>query len=218
MTVPDYYNVAFVWHIVGSTTAATLQVVPVVTAAAMNGTASAQIQGLGFEEGNGSIYSFAGATLVDSSSAAGPDVIYDYANGSDVSNGLVNLPPPTSGAGSLTVTTAGGTSAPFAWDAIDPNLGDLSDVAVNPTGEPPCTSPSTTATVIQRSIPAPAGRDRLGDRPARRQLVRPDRPAGRPAGDDLAQHVGAVWAACWWSTATPTPTALTPSTPPPCPP
>ena len=157
MTVPDYYNGAFVWHIVGSTTAATLQVVPVVTAAAMNGTASAQIQGLGFEEGNGSIYSFAGATLVNSSSSSGPDVIYDYANGSDVSNGLVNLAPPTSGAGSLTVTTAGGTSAPFAWDAIDPNLGDLSDVAVNPTGGA-CTSPSTTAPSSSRSIPAPAPR------------------------------------------------------------
>ena len=162
-----------------------------VTAAAMNGTASAQIQGLGFEEGNGSIYSFAGATLVDSSSSSGPDVIYDYANGSDVSNGLVNLAPPTSGAGSLTVTTAGGTSAPFAWDAIDPNLGDLSDVAVNPTG-----GALYVTEYNGNRHPADQSRhrrrDRLGDRPARRQLVRPDRPAGRPAGDDLAQHVGAV--------------------------
>ena len=30
------------------------------------------------------------------------------------------------------MTTAGGTSAPFAWDAINPNLGDLSDVASDP--------------------------------------------------------------------------------------
>ena len=42
------------------------------------------------------------------------------------------LAPPTSGAGALTVTTAGGTSAPFAWNAIDPNLGVLSDVASDP--------------------------------------------------------------------------------------
>ena len=41
----------------------------------MTGVASAQIQGLGFEEGNGSIYSFAGATLVDTSASSGPDVI-----------------------------------------------------------------------------------------------------------------------------------------------
>ena len=153
--MPDYYNGAFVWHIVGSTTAATLQVVPVVTSAAMNGTASAQIQGLGFEEGNGSIYTFAGATLVDSSSSSGPDVIYDYANGSDVSNGLVNLAPPTSGAGSLTVTTAGGTSAPFAWDAIDPNLGDLSDVASEPDLRRPVRL-HVQRHRSSRSIPAPA--------------------------------------------------------------
>ena len=39
---------------------------------------------------------------------------------------------PTSGAGPLTVTTAGGTSAPFAWNTISPNLGDLSDLASDP--------------------------------------------------------------------------------------
>ena len=43
-------------------TAALLQVVPVVTTAYMNGTGSAQLQGFGFIEGNGTIYSFDGST------------------------------------------------------------------------------------------------------------------------------------------------------------
>ncbi|MGA7501504.1 MAG: hypothetical protein WBX00_32635, partial [Isosphaeraceae bacterium] len=114
-------------------TAALLQIVPVVTAAYMTGVGQAQLQGFGFIEGNGSIYSFDGATVVDTSTSSGPDVYYNSANGSYVVNGLVNLAPPTSGDGALTVTTAGGTSAPFAWNAIEPNLGDLSDVASDPT-------------------------------------------------------------------------------------
>jgi hypothetical protein len=113
-------------------TAALLQIVPVVTSAYMTGVGTAQLQGFGFIEGNGSIYNFDGATVIDTSTTSGPDVYYNYANGSYTTNALVNLSPPTSGSGALTVTTAGGTSAPIAWNAIDPNLGDLSDVASNP--------------------------------------------------------------------------------------
>ena len=133
VTVPNYYNGAFAWHIVGSTSAPLVQVVPLVTTASMTGVASAQIQGFGFEEGNNSAYTFDGTTVVDTSVSSGPDVYYNSANGTYISNALVNLAPPTSGNGALTVTTAGGTSAPFAWNAIDPNLGDLSDVASDPT-------------------------------------------------------------------------------------
>ena len=129
VTVPNYYNGAFAWHIVGSTSAPLVQVVPLVTAASMTGVASAQILGYGFEEAHGSAYTFDGTAVVNTSATAGPNVYY----GNGVANGLVNLAPPTSGAGVLTVTTAGGTSAPFAWNAIDTNLGDLSDLASDPT-------------------------------------------------------------------------------------
>ena len=80
-------------------TAALLQVVPVVTTAYMNGTGSAQLQGFGFIEGNGTIYSFDGSTLVDTSTTSGPDVLYNYANGSNITNALVNsrLPSPATG-------------------------------------------------------------------------------------------------------------------------
>ena len=110
---------------------ALLQIVPVVTRAFMYGVGQAQIVGLGFIEGNGSAYTFDGVSVVDTSASTGPDVYYNTYNGY-LPNGLVYLAPPISGAGALTVTTAGGTSAPFVWNVIEPNLGALSDVASDP--------------------------------------------------------------------------------------
>ena len=131
VAVPNYYNGAFVVHIVGTSTAPLLQIVPQATSVYMSGVAQAQIQGYGFIEGNGSVYSFNGVTVVDTSVSSGPDVYYNPNNGY-VSNALVYLTPPTSGPGLLTVTTPGGTSAPIAWNVINPNSGPLSDVAVDP--------------------------------------------------------------------------------------
>ena len=88
VTVPSYYNGAFALHVVGSTAAPVLQIVPEVSSAYMTAAGQAQLQGFGFEEGNGSIYSFAGVTVVDTSVSSGPDVYYNTANGTYLSNGL----------------------------------------------------------------------------------------------------------------------------------
>ena len=101
-------------------TAAPLQIVPVVTYADFQSVASdwlqrrAQIRGRGFIKGAGT-YTFGTTSVVDTSINSGPDVIYDYGDGNDRTNGQVNLTVPLAGNpyGTITVTTAGGTSAPY---------------------------------------------------------------------------------------------------------
>ena len=68
-----YYNVRPV-HIVDVLTSPLPQIRPMATAVYMSGVAQAQIQGYGFIEGNGSVYSFNGVVVVDTCMpGAGPD-------------------------------------------------------------------------------------------------------------------------------------------------
>ena len=119
---------AKVW-VFGAANAKLLQIVPTVNSFAVS-PGNLQLLGTGYVEGSGT-YKIANATVVDTSVSAGPDVVESYPG--YVGNGTVNIPDPVHGFGSTTVTTAGGTSAPFATTEANPGLGYLRDVAVNRT-------------------------------------------------------------------------------------
>jgi len=91
------------------------------------------IYGSGFVEGSMTA-SFAGGEQKDTATNVQPSPgadIYDW-NGSD--NGTMRLEgEPVHGFGPLTVTTAGGTSAPFALNELTQVFGNLRDVAFDPT-------------------------------------------------------------------------------------
>src|SRR5262249_43960962 len=94
-----------------------LQVVPVLTGvdftsvASDGSTAQVQLRGEGFVEDAGSAYRFGATTVVDTSASSGPDVFGGFVHDNDA----VNLTLTLTGdwAGAVTVTTAGGTRAPF---------------------------------------------------------------------------------------------------------
>jgi hypothetical protein len=125
LTVPDYANGAFTVQVLGASFQPLLQVVPVVDSFDVNG--NLYLYGRGFVEADAR-YQFAGATVTDSAAGSGPDV---YHSGGE--NRAVNFPIPVHGFGPVTVTTAGGTSAPLAYEVLQPGLGYLRDVAFDTT-------------------------------------------------------------------------------------
>ena len=131
LTVPNYYNGAFTVQMIGAATQPLLQIVPVVTGYDANST-SLYLYGAGFLEGASTI-NLAGATVIDISTNTTTDV---YSQTGENTGLRLNEPP--HGLGPLTVTTAGGTSAPFDLNeltvvanrnnrdlAIDPVTGDI---------------------------------------------------------------------------------------------
>ena len=133
LTVPSYFNGVTQLGVIGAANPVTLQVVPVVTSAHVDGTNTLRIFGQGFQEGSASnavSYNFAGGSVTDTVGNAGPDV-YNTVSGSD--NTAVYLPSePVHGFGTVTVTTAGGTSAPIALNEMETGDGYLRDVAMDP--------------------------------------------------------------------------------------
>ena len=135
LTVPSYFDGVTQLGVIGAANPPTLQVVPVVTSAnvASDGTNTMRIFGQGFQEGsagNTVSYNFAGGSVTDTAGNAGPDV-YNTISGSD--NNAVYLPSePVHGFGTLTMTTAGGTSAPFTLNEMETGDGYLRDVAMDP--------------------------------------------------------------------------------------
>ncbi len=130
LVVPNYANGVTQLGVLGDANPVTLQVVPVVTSAAVAGTDTLRIFGLGFQEGstgNTVSYNFAGGLATDTSASTGPDVYYNNPD-----NSAVYLPAePVHGFGTITTTTAGGTSAPFALNELETGDGYLRDVAMN---------------------------------------------------------------------------------------
>ena len=105
-----------------------LQVVPVVSSAIVNGSGNVGLNGLGFVEAHGSVYTVANTSVTDTSASTGPDV-------NSGNNDRVNLPSLVPfGVGSLTVATEGGTSAPMPLNAFSPALGGLYGLALQSTG------------------------------------------------------------------------------------
>ena len=106
-----------------------LQIVPVVTGYTDNG-GTLTLAGGGFVEGAAS-YNLPGVTVTDTAANSGPDVVESAYNPNlgYIDNTGVNIPEPVHGAGNVTVTTAGGRSAPLALNVFNPGVGNLGDVA-----------------------------------------------------------------------------------------
>jgi hypothetical protein len=133
LIVPDYANGVTALQMLGASGQPLLQIVPVVSGYNVNGTNTLQLFGSGFQEGSASntvSYNFAGATVSDTSSSSGADV--SNANGAGHDNNAVLLTEPVHGLGNVTVTTAGGTSAPLSLNELETGDGLLRDVAFDP--------------------------------------------------------------------------------------
>ena len=133
LVVPSYFNGVTQIGVVGAANPSTLQIVPTLNSAHVDGTDTIRLFGTGLQEGsavNSVSYNFAGGSATDTSAGAGPDV-YNTIGGSD--NNAVYLPTePVHGFGSVTVTTLGGTSAPITLNEMEPADGYLRDVAMDP--------------------------------------------------------------------------------------
>ncbi|MCE9590652.1 MAG: pre-peptidase C-terminal domain-containing protein, partial [Planctomycetes bacterium] len=109
-----------------------LQIVPTIVSLDVNGNQSLRIRGTGLIEG-ATTYNFGSASVVDSGTSNGPNVGYFYAQPNDGAD--VAIPRTGFGAsGNFTVTTPGGTSAPFAFPLASPVVGTLFDGAIDPSG------------------------------------------------------------------------------------
>ncbi len=126
LALPGYVNGAVRMQVLGSSAQPLLQVVPVINSFDVSGS-NLYIYGGGFVEG-GSTIGFAGATMVDSSTDGNIDIYYHSA----ADNTGLRLTEPVHGFGPLTITTAGGTSAPFAYNVLLQPFGNLRDVAFDP--------------------------------------------------------------------------------------
>ncbi|MEJ0018377.1 MAG: Ig-like domain-containing protein [Acetobacteraceae bacterium] len=127
LVLPMYMNGVTTLRVIGASTWPQLQVVPVLTSYNLYSTDALQLWGSGLLEG-ASTFQFAGGTTTDTAIAAGPDV---GSNAYD--NNYVNLAEPVHGFGNVTVTTAGGTSAPLVLNELETTLGSLGDVAFDTT-------------------------------------------------------------------------------------
>ena len=126
LTVPNHYNGAFTVQLLGSAVQPLLQIVPVITGYDATGN-SLYLFGRGFLEGGSSI-SLAGATVVDTSTDTTTDIYHQSVS----DNTGLRLYEPQHGLGPLTVTTAGGTSAPFDLNELTVSAGlNNRDIAID---------------------------------------------------------------------------------------
>ena len=128
--VPTNANGVGRLQVFGSSTQPLLQVVPLLTGFSAGSASTLTLTGAGFVEG-ATTYTLPGASIADTQVGAGADVYYGYLNGTYTENAGATVPTTSYGAGSASVTTAGGTSAALALNVIDPGLGALRDVALD---------------------------------------------------------------------------------------
>jgi len=126
-------------RMLGSDTTLELQIVPLLESFDYNG--SLLLYGAGFVEG-GTQYAVGGVTVDDNATGDGVDVSYyfDSTRNTNVFNGYAVLDTADlnhNGFGSISVTTAGGTSASLALNLLKVTVDgtSLGDVAVNAAGE-----------------------------------------------------------------------------------
>ena len=134
LVVPVYANGVTDLRMLGSSTHPTLlQIVPTLTSYNVDGTDTLRLFGSGFMEGSPASvtsYNFAGGTATDTVGNSGVDV-YNVVSGSD--NTAAYLPSePVHGFGNVTVTTAGGTSAPLSVNELQTQFGLLRSIAFSP--------------------------------------------------------------------------------------
>jgi uncharacterized protein YjiK len=131
LTVPQSANGAFELWIPGASAKPLLQVVPTIQSYDVSN--HLYIYGAGFVEG-GLTAKFAGGEQKDTATNVQPNPGADVYNRDGFDNGAVRLDgEPVHGFGPLTITTAGGTSAPFALNELTQGFGNLRDVAFDPT-------------------------------------------------------------------------------------
>ena len=128
LELPAFANSAFGLQAVGTSAQPLLQIVPTLSTIDVAGNDFIRIDGSGLVEGDGA-YDFSGTVVTD------PD-----ASGTNVnvftSSTRVDLSPATNfGAGDLTLTTAGGTSAALPYNFTNLNLGTLLAVEQGDNGE-----------------------------------------------------------------------------------
>jgi hypothetical protein len=118
LLVPEYFNGVFEIARFGSTDKHLLQIVPTVSDVGVYTTNAVRLIGSGFVEGDG-VIDFNGTVVNDTDVSSSPIDV----TSNTVGNQRVNLSsPPLLGSGQLTVSSAGGTSAPFAYNFVNPNL------------------------------------------------------------------------------------------------
>ena len=127
LVIPTYANGAFTLQVLGSATQPLLQIVPTLTSFDQQG--GIYLYGTGFAE-NASSYAFAGASVADTDGNI--DVYYNTDQNGRAYLNTTALP--THGLGNVTVTTAGGTSAPLALNVVQVAVAgtSLGDVAIDP--------------------------------------------------------------------------------------
>ena len=130
VVLPTNANGSGKLQVFGSASQPLLQIVPVLSGFSATGTTTLALTGAGFVEA-AATYNLPGAAIADTSASTGPDVYYGYIGANYTENAGVTLTTTAYGAGAVTVTTAGGTSAPLAMNAFNPGLGYLRDVAVD---------------------------------------------------------------------------------------
>ncbi|MCG2595890.1 hypothetical protein LZ009_24200, partial [Ramlibacter sp. XY19] len=125
LVLPREANGAYRLQVFGSASQPLLQIVPTLDGFDVSGTQTSLV-GSGFVEGGGS-YAFQGLTLADTSTDGATDVYY-----SDVQNGRVyfNNTASQHGLGTVSATTAGGTSEALNLNFLRMPIGTPGDVAV----------------------------------------------------------------------------------------
>ncbi|HSV15380.1 MAG TPA: hypothetical protein VLI90_14060, partial [Tepidisphaeraceae bacterium] len=132
LIVPNYFNGVTTLSVLGSSASQTLQIVPTLTSYNVNSVNSLNLYGTGLQEGSATntvTYNFAGGSVSDTAANSGPDV-QNNVSGSD--NTFVTLTEPVHGFGTVTTTTAGGTSAPLVLNEFETGLGLIRGIAIDP--------------------------------------------------------------------------------------
>jgi hypothetical protein len=122
-----------------------LQIVPTVQSADVTAIGTLEITGTGLIEGNNTIYHVGSGFAIDATTSTSAGIqVTGF-------NQKATMPLLVGGAGSLSVQTAGGTSAPIPWNVVNPGVGPLTDVAYDPGS---ATMFAATRTEIHRIDPA----------------------------------------------------------------
>jgi hypothetical protein len=135
LILPSNINGAFGLQVFGSSSQPMLQIVPTISSVDVQD--RTVVFGSGFVEG-GSTYTFAGASVTDTPALGNSaDVYYSAYSAYNGSAYLDRGALPAHGLGNVTVTTAGGTSAAFAFNSVRVSVSGnaLGDVAVDAAGK-----------------------------------------------------------------------------------
>jgi hypothetical protein len=129
-------------------TAIVLQIVPVVTSVTGTGPGVVQVKGKGLIEGNTTLYDFGASIVLDGSvSRGGVDVLNVFG-----ANNTANVSVSPGASGTLTVTTAGGTSAPVSFSGINALMGPAPGPASNALVEDESSSVPLTPDVLETFV------------------------------------------------------------------